>query len=204
MPRLRERVPPAAGLWIAWPKRASGVETDLTEDVVRELALANRLVDNKVAAVDATWSALRLVIPLKDRPCWAAPGGRRAAPRGPAPQADLLQGVRAPRGPRGDSGAAVDPDARPGRPAADRVRLRAGAAAGVPGRLGADRRRPAAGRVGGAPRRARAAGPRRAARPLPDPVPDRQRRRDRRGPADGGDQLARGRAVRRGRAAHRA
>src|SRR3954452_23513355 len=68
MPRLRERMQPAAGLWIAWPKRASGVETDLTEDVVRELALANRLVDNKVAAVDATWSALRLVIRLKDRP----------------------------------------------------------------------------------------------------------------------------------------
>src|SRR4051794_27881087 len=68
VPRLRERMQPAAGLWIAWPKRASGVETDLTEDVVRELALANRLVDNKVAAVDATWSALRLVIRLKDRP----------------------------------------------------------------------------------------------------------------------------------------
>jgi hypothetical protein len=68
MPALRAQMEPAAGLWIAWPKRASGVETDLTENVVRDLALANRLVDNKVAAIDATWSGLRLVIRLKDRP----------------------------------------------------------------------------------------------------------------------------------------
>jgi len=67
MPVLRERMEPAAGLWIAWPKRASKVETDLTEDVVRELALANTLVDNKVCAIDETWSGLRLVIRLKDR-----------------------------------------------------------------------------------------------------------------------------------------
>jgi hypothetical protein len=68
MPRLRGLMEPAAGLWIAWPKRASGVPTDLTEDVVRELALENRLVDNKVCAIDATWSGLRLVIRLADRP----------------------------------------------------------------------------------------------------------------------------------------
>jgi hypothetical protein len=68
MPGLRERMEPAAGLWIAWPKRSSGVATDVTEDVVRELALANRLVDNKVAAIDDTWSGLRLVIRLADRP----------------------------------------------------------------------------------------------------------------------------------------
>jgi hypothetical protein len=67
MPALRGRMEPAAGLWIAWPKRASAVETDLTENVVRELALANALVDNKVAAIDATWSGLRLVIRLRDR-----------------------------------------------------------------------------------------------------------------------------------------
>lgn len=67
MPALRERMDPAAGLWIAWPKRAAKVETDLTEDVVRELALANTLVDNKVCAIDATWSGLRLVIRLRDR-----------------------------------------------------------------------------------------------------------------------------------------
>ena len=67
MPALREHMDPAAGLWIAWPKRAAKVETDLTEDVVRELALANALVDNKVCAIDETWSGLRLVIRLKDR-----------------------------------------------------------------------------------------------------------------------------------------
>jgi hypothetical protein len=67
MPKLRAAMEPAAGLWIAWPKRASKVPTDLTEDVVRELALANTLVDNKVAALDEKWSGLRLVIRLKDR-----------------------------------------------------------------------------------------------------------------------------------------
>ena len=68
MPALRALMDPAAGLWIAWPKRASKVPTDLTEDVVRELALANRLVDNKVCAIDEVWSGLRLVIRVKDRP----------------------------------------------------------------------------------------------------------------------------------------
>ena len=67
MPVLRTLMEPAAGLWIAWPKRASGVATDLTEDVVRELAREHVLVDNKVAAIDATWSGLRLVIRLRDR-----------------------------------------------------------------------------------------------------------------------------------------
>jgi hypothetical protein len=67
MPVLRERMEQNAGLWIAWPKRASRQPTDLTEDVVREIALANRLVDVKVAAVDKTWSGLKLVIRLKDR-----------------------------------------------------------------------------------------------------------------------------------------
>lgn len=67
MPKLRAAMEPNAGLWIAWPKRASKVPTDLTEDVVRELALENVLVDNKVAALDEKWSGLRLVIRLKDR-----------------------------------------------------------------------------------------------------------------------------------------
>lgn len=52
---------PAGGLWIAWPKRASKVATDMTEDVVREVALPLGLVDNKVCAIDDTWSGLRLV-----------------------------------------------------------------------------------------------------------------------------------------------
>jgi hypothetical protein len=58
----RPRMQPAAGLWIAWPKRASGVATDITEDTVREIALPTGLVDNKVCAIDDTWSGLRLVI----------------------------------------------------------------------------------------------------------------------------------------------
>jgi hypothetical protein len=52
---------PDRSLWIAWPKRSSGVATDMTEDVVREVALPLGLVDNKVCAIDATWSGLRLV-----------------------------------------------------------------------------------------------------------------------------------------------
>jgi hypothetical protein len=58
----RPRMQPAAGLWIAWPKRASGVTTDITENTVREVALPTGLVDNKVCAIDETWSGLRLVI----------------------------------------------------------------------------------------------------------------------------------------------
>jgi hypothetical protein len=67
LPALRRALAPAGMLWIAWPKRASGVETDMTEDVARELGLANRLVDNKVCAIDETWSGLRLVYRLEDR-----------------------------------------------------------------------------------------------------------------------------------------
>jgi hypothetical protein len=64
---LRAALDPAGRLWVAWPKRASGVATDVTENVVREIALAHLLVDNKVAAVDATWSGLQLVIRVADR-----------------------------------------------------------------------------------------------------------------------------------------
>ena len=65
--RLRAAMHDAGGLWIAWPKRASGVVTDITEDVVRDVALAKGLVDNKVCAIDATWSGLRVVVRVKDR-----------------------------------------------------------------------------------------------------------------------------------------
>ena len=58
---------PAGGLWVSWPKKASGVPTDLTEDVIRTVAPEAGLVDNKVCAIDSTWSGLRLVIRLKDR-----------------------------------------------------------------------------------------------------------------------------------------
>jgi hypothetical protein len=76
----RARMDQAAGLWIAWPKKASGVSTDMTEDVVREIALPTGLVDNKVCAIDATWSGLRLVIRRELR---ATPPRtpRRASPR---------------------------------------------------------------------------------------------------------------------------
>jgi len=60
--RLRDRMAPACGLWVAWPKKAAKLPTDMTEDVVREIALPTGLVDNKVCAIDQTWSALRLVI----------------------------------------------------------------------------------------------------------------------------------------------
>ena len=49
-------------IWVSWPKKASGVKTDVTEDVIRELALPMSLVDVKVCAVDETWSGLKLVI----------------------------------------------------------------------------------------------------------------------------------------------
>jgi hypothetical protein len=58
---IRE-MPQDGSLWVSWPKKASGVETDVTEDVVRELALPMGLVDVKVCAVDETWSGLKLVI----------------------------------------------------------------------------------------------------------------------------------------------
>ena len=58
---LGEAVFPDGSLWVAWPKRSSGVATDLTEDVLREVALPLGLVDNKVCAVTDVWSGLRLV-----------------------------------------------------------------------------------------------------------------------------------------------
>ena len=58
---LARMIFPSGGLWIAWPKRSSGVETTMGEDVVREVALPLGLVDNKVCAIDETWSGLRVV-----------------------------------------------------------------------------------------------------------------------------------------------
>ncbi|MGI8711599.1 MAG: DUF3052 domain-containing protein [Solirubrobacteraceae bacterium] len=68
LPIWREALTPTGGLWIAWPKRASGVSTDLGDGIVRELGLAAGLVDNKVCAIDETWSGLRFVYRLADRP----------------------------------------------------------------------------------------------------------------------------------------
>ena len=66
-PALARALTPDGALWVSWPKRASGVVTDMTEDVVRAVALAGGLVDVKVAAVDDIWSGLKLVRRLKDR-----------------------------------------------------------------------------------------------------------------------------------------
>jgi hypothetical protein len=65
--RWSKAITPAGMLWIGWPKKASGVRTDLTENVVREIALELGMVDVKVAAIDATWSGLKLVYRLRDR-----------------------------------------------------------------------------------------------------------------------------------------
>jgi hypothetical protein len=59
---LRRAIEPDGMAWIAWPKRSSGVETDMTEDVVRDVALPTGLVDVKVCAIDETWSGLKLVV----------------------------------------------------------------------------------------------------------------------------------------------
>ncbi|MEO6120629.1 MAG: hypothetical protein ABIW46_00575 [Acidimicrobiales bacterium] len=79
--RLAARLPAAkaalaydGGLWVAWPKRASGVASDLDENMVRDMALDLGLVDNKVCAIDEVWSGLRLVYRLVDRPPRPRPG----------------------------------------------------------------------------------------------------------------------------------
>ena len=65
--RLRQAVAPDGMVWVCWPKKASKVQTDVTEDVVRGVLLPTGLVDNKVAAVDETWSGLKLVVRLELR-----------------------------------------------------------------------------------------------------------------------------------------
>jgi len=67
IPLLKNEIQPNGMMWISWPKKASRVITDMTEDVVRGFALRNGLVDIKVCAIDEIWSGLKLVIPLKDR-----------------------------------------------------------------------------------------------------------------------------------------
>jgi len=65
---LARRLEPNGRLWIGWPKRSSGIPTDITENALREIILPSGLVDNKVAALDEEWSGLQFVIRLKDRP----------------------------------------------------------------------------------------------------------------------------------------
>lgn len=67
-PRLAAKLKPAGMLWIAWPKKASGVATDLSDNSVRQIGLDAGLVDVKVCAVNEVWSGLKFVIRVKDRP----------------------------------------------------------------------------------------------------------------------------------------
>ena len=67
LPALLRAIFPDGGLWVAWPKKASGVATDITEDTVRELGLEAGVVDNKVCAISEVWSGLRLVHRLENR-----------------------------------------------------------------------------------------------------------------------------------------
>ncbi len=66
-PVLRDRIKPDGMIWISWPKKASKMPTDVTENVIRDRALADVLVDVKVCAVDAVWSGLKLVIRKEHR-----------------------------------------------------------------------------------------------------------------------------------------
>jgi hypothetical protein len=68
LPRLRAALEPDGFVWISWPKKASGLPTDVTEDVVREVALPLGFVDVKVCAVTDIWSGLKLVIRKSERP----------------------------------------------------------------------------------------------------------------------------------------
>src|SRR5215471_16292631 len=68
LPGLKATLAPADGLWVAWPKKASKLETDLDFETVQRVGLEHGLVDNKSASVDERWQALRFVYRLKDRP----------------------------------------------------------------------------------------------------------------------------------------
>lgn len=67
LPASKKQLEPDGMIWISWYKKASKIPTDVTEDLIRNLALSLGLVDVKVCAIDEQWSGLKLVIPLKDR-----------------------------------------------------------------------------------------------------------------------------------------
>jgi hypothetical protein len=69
-PSLADAAAPLGGVWVAWPKAASGVRSDLNDNVVRAALLKTGWVDNKVCAIDDTWTALRFVMRKDDRPHW--------------------------------------------------------------------------------------------------------------------------------------
>ena len=64
---LKKELKPNGMLWVSWYKKSAKMQTDITENMIRDVALKNGLVDIKVCAVDELWSALKLVIPIKDR-----------------------------------------------------------------------------------------------------------------------------------------
>lgn len=64
---LRNEILPNGMIWVSWPKKSSKMESNITEDDIRNIALSNGLVDIKVCAIDETWPGLKLVIPVKDR-----------------------------------------------------------------------------------------------------------------------------------------
>jgi hypothetical protein len=77
--KLKRTLGPGDGLWIAWPKKASKLETDLDFETVQRIGLDAGLVDNKSVAVDGDWQAVRFVYRLTDRPPQRAPSARRRA-----------------------------------------------------------------------------------------------------------------------------
>jgi len=128
---LGKMVFPSGGLWIAWPKQAAGVRTDMTGDGVREVALPLGLVDNKVCAIDETWSGLRMVWRRERRSVRAADSGRRrrvcpivdnrSGPRGTRPSpgvqsADVVEPVNGRCGYWAGGGPPRSPAPLPGPP----------------------------------------------------------------------------------------
>jgi len=67
-PGLKNRLASNGGLWLCWPKKASGVATNLSDSIVQKVGLDGGLVDNKICSIDTTWSAMRFVFRLRDRP----------------------------------------------------------------------------------------------------------------------------------------
>ena len=67
-------IPADGAIWVAWPKKDSGIETDLTGNTMRDLFLPTGMVDNKVCAIDETWSGLRFVVRKESRDSWSGPG----------------------------------------------------------------------------------------------------------------------------------
>lgn len=67
LPQLKKQLTQDGMIWVSWPKKSAKIPTDVTEDVIRDFALSQGLVDIKVCAIDDTWSGLKLVIPVKDR-----------------------------------------------------------------------------------------------------------------------------------------